>query len=178
MQIKHRFLTHKINSETETLIIGTFNPDANENSAEFFYGRGRNYLWKLLPTAYGDADLKGNSLEDKINFIRHRKIDFIDIISEVNVDEGEDANFYDGYLDGNVSVWRDVIEEIANLKQLKRVCITRKTFSDVPNMKAKINQIEACCHANGIQFQCLPTPARFYNADKQQLWSNFLLDGH
>lgn len=112
-----------------------------------------------------------------MNFIRNRKIDFIDIISEVKVEEGEEANFYDGYLDGRVSVWRDVIQEIAKLKNLKRVCITRKTFSDVPNMKAKITHVEAHCMENGIEFQCLPTPARFYNADKQQIWSNFL-NGH
>ena len=178
MTVKHKFLNHTINPATETLIVGTFNPEANDNTAEFFYGRGRNYLWRLLPTAFGEADLKGSFFENKMDFIRSRKIDFIDIISEVTVNEGEEANFYDGYLDSRVSVWRDVIEEIAKLKHLKRVCVTRKTFSDVPNMKVKILQIEAYCNANGIQFKCLQTPARFYNADKQQAWSNFLLNAH
>ncbi len=34
--IEHKFLSHQINPETETLIIGTFNPQANQNIAEFF----------------------------------------------------------------------------------------------------------------------------------------------
>jgi len=37
--VQHRFLDHQINSETETLIIGTFNPETTNNDAEFFYGR-------------------------------------------------------------------------------------------------------------------------------------------
>lgn len=56
--VQHRFLDHQINPDTETLIIGTFNPDAADNNADFFYGRSRNYLWRLLPLAYGETDLK------------------------------------------------------------------------------------------------------------------------
>jgi hypothetical protein len=42
--IKHRFLNHNINPLTETLIIGIFNPDTKENTADFFYGRQRIFL--------------------------------------------------------------------------------------------------------------------------------------
>ncbi len=41
--IKHRFLDHQINPETEILILGTFNPETEKNEADFFYGRNRNY---------------------------------------------------------------------------------------------------------------------------------------
>jgi len=37
--IKHKFLDHEIDPATETLIIGTFNPLADGNTAEFFYSR-------------------------------------------------------------------------------------------------------------------------------------------
>ena len=57
-RIKHLLLDYKINPETETLIIGTFNPDTPENDADFFYGRSRNFLWKMLPTAFEEEDLK------------------------------------------------------------------------------------------------------------------------
>lgn len=43
-KVKHRFINHKINPDTEILILGTFNPEAKENEADFFYGRSRNYL--------------------------------------------------------------------------------------------------------------------------------------
>ena len=68
--IKHRFLSHEINSATEILIIGTFNPDAKDNKAEFFYGRDRNFLWRLLPTAFGIENLKDKTKREKLDFIQ------------------------------------------------------------------------------------------------------------
>lgn len=46
--IKHKFGEHKINPETEILVIGTFNPETPENKTAFFYGRQRNFLWTLF----------------------------------------------------------------------------------------------------------------------------------
>jgi len=178
MTIKHKFLSHKINSYTETLIIGTFNPDATGNPADFFYGRGRNYLWRLLPTAFGEPDLKGKSKNEKLDFIKRKKIDFIDLISEVDVEE--ETNYYDGYLDSRVSEsqWRDVKSEIEKLKpiKLKRVCFTRKSFADIPKIKRRIDDVQKFCEQNKIEFKFLTTPARFYRADKQEEWTNFLIN--
>jgi len=172
--VKHRFLDHQINPDTETLIIGTFNPDTASNQAEFFYGRGRNYLWRLLPTAFMVTDLKGAMKQHKLEFISKNKIDFIDLISEIEVDEGQEANYYDGYIDNKKIKWREIISEIDRLKNLKRVCFTRKTFSDIPNMKMQIEIIKEHCKKKNIHFQAMTTPARFYNQDKQAEWTNFL----
>jgi G:T/U-mismatch repair DNA glycosylase len=174
--VKHRFISHKISPETEILIIGTFNPDTPENIADFFYGRQRNYLWTLVPTAFGEANLKGKPREEKTDFIQTRKIDFIDLISEVNVQE--EANYDDSYLDSKVSKWTDVISEIEKLRNIKSVCFTRKTFTDIPNMKLKIEEIREFCEKRKINFKYLTTPARFYRADKQQEWLNFFINGH
>jgi G:T/U-mismatch repair DNA glycosylase len=62
MRIKHKFLDWGIYPKTETLIIGTFNPETSKD--DFFYGSGHNYLWKLLPLAYGEESLKGKLKED------------------------------------------------------------------------------------------------------------------
>ncbi len=70
--VKHRFQSHSIHPATETLIVGTFNPEAEANEADFFYGRSRNFLWRLLPTALGSEDLKGRLKEEKVNFIRQQ----------------------------------------------------------------------------------------------------------
>lgn len=34
--VKHKFRDHQIQADTEILIIGTFNPDAAKNNADFF----------------------------------------------------------------------------------------------------------------------------------------------
>lgn len=174
--VSHRFLTHEINPDSETLIIGTFNPDTKDNQAEFFYGRTRNYLWRLLPTVYKEQDLKNEEKQVKLAFIEKRRIDFIDIITKIEVEEGKEANYDDGYIDGRVKEWRNIISEIDRLKNIKRVCFTRKTFSDIPNMKRQIEEIEGHCIKNGIYFKSMTTPARFYSEDKQKEWTNFLLD--
>jgi G:T/U-mismatch repair DNA glycosylase len=174
--IRHRFFDHTINLQTETLVIGTFNPDTPENTADFFYGRPRNFLWKLIPTAFGDSNLKSKTKDEKLDFIIKRKLDFIDLIAEVEVDEV--SNYYDNYLDSRVSKWRDIISEINKLSNIKRVCFTRKSFSDIPNMKIKIEAIREYCETKIINFQYLTTPARFYREDKQHEWTNFFNYGN
>ena len=170
--IKHRFRNHEINQETETLIIGTFNPDTPENVADFFYSRQRNFLWTLVPKAFGDESLKGKTREEKISYVKKRNIDFIDLISEVDVDES--SNYDDNYLDSRVTTWRNVIVEIEQLKKLNKVCFSRKSFSGIPIMKERIESIRLCCEQWGIHFEYLTTPARFYREDKQDEWTRFL----
>jgi len=170
-KIRHRFINHKINPKTEILIIGTFNPDTPENIADFFYGRQRNFLWTLLPTSLGEESLKGKPRDEKLRFINRFKIDFIDLISEVDVEEV--ANYYDAYIDNKVSIWRDVVMELERLPNIKRIALTRKTFTDIPNMKVEIEKIRLFCVEKNIVFEYLPTPARFYNNDKQGKWTKF-----
>lgn len=172
--IKHRFLDHQINPETEILILGTFNPDTEKNEADFFYGRSRNFLWKLLPTAFQKPDLKKASKQEKLSFIEQGKIDFIDLIAEIEVDDGQETNYNDDFIDSKVTKWQNTKTEIEKLKNLKMICFTRKTVTDIPNMNYQIEIIQEYCFKNGIYFKALTTPARFYNEKKQIEWTKFL----
>lgn len=175
INIKHKFLDHTINPKTEILIIGTFNQNTEGNEADFFYGRVRNHLWNLLPRAYNEKDLKGAAKQEKLDFIEKHRIDFIDLIAKVKVDEGQEDNVNDHYIDHRVDEWRDVISEMKKLPTLKKVCLTRKSFADVPNIKVKVLEIQEYCQQENIPFQILSTPARFYNLTKQAEWTSFLL---
>jgi G:T/U-mismatch repair DNA glycosylase len=174
MKIKHRFTHHKINPETEILIVGTFNPDTEKNPADFFYGRSRNHLWQLLPSAFNLPTLKGKSKEEKSSFMRQMKIDFADIVGEIEVDEGSETNYKDEYIDNKITVTHDIIKQIQILKKLKKVCFTRKTFGSIPNIKKEIKKVEDYCKENRIFFQYIITPARIYDKNKQEEWTNFL----
>jgi G:T/U-mismatch repair DNA glycosylase len=169
--IRHRMEHHKVNPNTEILIVGTFNPETQENSADFFYGRERNFLWRLLPTSFQYQDLKGADKKRKLEFIAANKVDFVDLITVVEVENGKEADYSDAYIDQHVAEWTDVIGLIKSLKNLKKVVVTRKTFSDVPNIKKYVDQIRDYCSSQNIAFECLPTPARFYNQSKQQTWT-------
>jgi len=76
--IKHKFRNHIVSNDTEILILGTFHPDI-ANSADFFYGRPRNYFWKIPPICLGASDLKSVKLEEKKEFMEKYKVDFADI---------------------------------------------------------------------------------------------------
>ena len=55
MNINHKFINHKIQEDTKVLIIGTFHPETSSGS-DFFYGRSRNFLWRLLSKARATND--------------------------------------------------------------------------------------------------------------------------
>lgn len=173
-RITHRTSGHQIDPQTETLLIGTFNPETDKNDADFFYGRIRNHMWRLLPTAYGLHSLKGKSKEAKQRFITTHKIDFTDLIAEVDTDPGQEANYEDIYLDSRVALWNDVIGEMEKLPRLKRVGFTRKTFAGIPNMKARTSVIGTYCEKRDIFFKTIITPARVYTIPKQMEWTSFL----
>jgi G:T/U-mismatch repair DNA glycosylase len=183
--IKHKFLDHQINPATETLIIGTFNPAAVKNDAEFFYSRPKNYLWTHIPLAFDEKSLKQkkigekeyeNKLNEKKAFIEKHRIDFIDLISEVRVEEGQETNYDDDYIDSRVpeTGWRDVVGEIKKLHSLKRACFTRRTLSDIPQMRKRIELIQSCCQERGVHFQFVTTPGRPLRKDRPNEWSEFI----
>lgn len=169
--IGHRCADHKVDPSTETLIVGTFNPDTPENTADFFYGRPRNAMWTILAQSQNVDDLKGKSKEDKIAFMHKYHIDFIDLISEVDL---APSNYQDRLLDRQATIkWNDVIGTIAKLKSLKRICISRKSFTDIPNIKKRVDEIAAFTLKKPFYFQCLHTPARAYKRAFPE-WIDFL----
>lgn len=174
-KIAHKLLNHQIDPSAETLIIGTFNPNIEKNDADFFYGRSKNYLWTLLPIALGASSLKGKTKLEKIEFIQKYKIDFIDLISEIVIQDDEKLDYTDTLLDGKVSKWANVIEAISKLKHLKRIGFTRRTFTGVPNIREQIKKIKNHAEEQGITFKFFTTPARFYNQQKQEEWDQFFM---
>ncbi len=176
--IKHRFINHRINPETEILILGTFNPDTEKNEADFFYGRRRNYLWQILSDIYKTDNLKFAPKKEKLLFMEKMKIDFIDLIRAVKVEEGQENNYKDDYIDGKVIEWNDVPAKMKALKNLRKIALTRKTLHGIPNMKKRIEEIERYCRKNNIVFRRLATPARhpnYYGAEKYAEWFDFFL---
>jgi len=173
-RVKHSFLTHEIHPQTETLIIGTFNPSTSGD--DFFYGSPKNHLWTLLPKAFDDGDLKGKSKDAKKSFIRAKGIDFIDLISEIEVDAGQGWKRDDRLITRREPKWRNVISELEKLHHSQRVCFTRKRsgLNAVPKIKKKIQEVENYCREKGLSFDCLISPARYYSTKKQYEWTAFL----
>lgn len=168
--VTHKFLSHSIDPETETLIVGTFNPLADGNKADFFYGGHWNQLWDLLPEAFQERSLREELAGKQKTFCKRWKIDFIDVITKVEVDAGKETSRKDSYIDNKVVCWRDVTSEIKKLPNLTLVCFTREKFGGTPNIKRKIYEIIDHCQRSKITFKFLvsPSPARRLEKKKKQ----------
>lgn len=177
MLVNHKFINRHVDPKTEILIIGTFNPEGKDNKANFFYSRGKNYLWQILPSSYNEPDMRQSTREEKERFIKSKNIDFIDIISSVDIEEDHKTDYSDKYLSRrmNESGWRDIVPLIKSLP-LKRACFTRKGFNDVPQIGKRVSTLKTFFESIGIPFTCLISPARFYSQKKQSEWNVFLLD--
>ncbi len=176
--MKHKFLPRKLNPDTEILVIGTFNPDIPSNSAAFFYSRGHTAFWELMSAIFGEKCLRYSSVEDKEAFIKRHKIDFTDLIETIDMPEEDAANYRDVNLDKylNKANRTDVKAEIARLKHLKKVCFTRKTFSGLPHIQAKTEEVKQFCEERKITFEYLPSPANYGQIDPDKrfkTWKKF-----
>lgn len=173
--LSHKFRDHIIDPKTEILIIGTFNPEIPEGP-DFFYGRPRNFLWQLLPQAFGLPSLKYAGLQAKQDFMREYRVDFADLIGSVNVEAGQEQNVADVYIDSRVQSWKRIKPIMDHLPDLSAVFFTRKTFGGIPNIRREIFEIKEYVRDRRLYFACLETPARNPAAAKQQFWVRKLID--
>jgi len=73
--------------KANTLIIGTFNPEHDwhpTNMANYFYGRRRNYLWKILPRFAGLDSIAHADVDAQIVFLDNHKIALTDLLIRIN----------------------------------------------------------------------------------------------
>ena len=99
--IEHKFINDLIQLEKEQtfsgrsiigknkiLVVGTFNPEdrmiCKKNEAEWFYGRNANNLWKYIPEAIINSNLKGLKKEDWIKFCKKNEVVIIDLVKTFN----------------------------------------------------------------------------------------------
>jgi len=171
----YKFRDYKVSPETEILIIGTFNPDIEENKIDFFYSRPRNYLWRILPEAYGEESLKGQITERKKSFIERHRIDFTDLIAVVKHDSVM-PNYSDNYLEEQELEWNKTENLLESLKNIKLVLFTRKTFGGVPKLRERFFSIHGECQRLNISSKFVITPARSYSNVKLTEWKNALFN--
>lgn len=179
MRIQHKFRDHTIQPDTKILLVGTFNPDIKGNCASIFYGREMNDLWDLLPTTFGVDSLKNATLALKWDFCYKQKIDFVDMIEELdNVPKTELLNYEDEYIDGKATNWKDVTGLIQASPSIKEVYFTRKTFnSKIPGIRNKAKAIKDHCLQVNIRCAGLITPSRMYRnmSHKRDQWHKTLV---
>lgn len=73
--------------KAKTLIIGTFNPENSwhpKNPAEYYYGRIRNYFWKVLPRFAGLDAIPHANVPAQLAFLERNQIAVTDLLVSIN----------------------------------------------------------------------------------------------
>jgi G:T/U-mismatch repair DNA glycosylase len=170
MRVKHKFLDLYPLQGKKAVIIGTFNPDVACNYALFFYGRAKNFFWRLLPEVFGKESLKGDVQKQK-EFLKEHEIELSDLILSVEMSEKDICSYGDDKLTNVIEYNTDNIIKSLAKGTTKEVYFTRKSFDkSVTCIKKEIYKIKEFCDSNDIKFKFLPTPSRFHNDKKLQEW--------
>lgn len=185
MACDHRFL-NLLNpvGKFKYLFIGTFNPSwnfGNADQADYFYGRGRNYFWTILPAVFNQPDLKNSPFGVKLDFLQNFEIGITDLVRTVqNADINNPidvANLTNGFSDEVLSTYElsfntNVILDFINnnSETLQGVFLTRSTLNGIHQIAAEWSLVQQNCLECGINCEKLITPSRFVNQQKIDSW--------
>lgn len=80
------------NSESETLILGSF-PSVKSREAAFFYGHPQNRFWAVVAEIYGYE--KPQTIEDKKKLVLENKLAMWDVIQSCEIEGSADSTISD-----------------------------------------------------------------------------------
>ena len=77
---------------SKVLILGSF-PSVKSREVDFYYGNPRNRFWTTIGNIHGVKI--GNSIEEKIQFLKSHDIALWDIVGRCNIEGSMDTNIRD-----------------------------------------------------------------------------------
>jgi hypothetical protein len=162
--------------EFNTLIVGTFNPEIKfhpKNAANYFYGRRRNYFWKILPKFCGLPSIPHDDIEAQIKFLKKEGIGLTDLLVSINdadVNNPKHIERIQTVLDRDIETFTDFtwntphIISLIETRQVKAVYFTKLGIRyggdlRVDTFEFQMRVIEGFCDLKGILCHRLFTPS-------------------
>ncbi len=186
MSCTHKFFGHEAHLpgelgllptwKTETLIIGTFNPESKwhpDHAAQYFYSRPRNYFWKILPRFTGKAAIPHQYVAAQIEFLKEHQIGVTDLlirIEDAHITKPEHRKRITTALDNEIERFSELdwntphILQYIKANSIKAVYFTKIGNAANQNVKpntfeAQMRAIEQTCKALKIPHFRLHTPS-------------------
>ncbi|MEJ2905155.1 hypothetical protein WAE58_22105 [Pedobacter panaciterrae] len=162
--------------EAKTLIVGTFNPEQSwhpKNTAKYYYGRSRNYLWKILPLFANEGSISHQDVPTQLAFLQRNKIALTDLLISINDADftiPEHQNRIQTVLDSQIEMFNEftwntnhVLEYIKE-NRIEVVYFTKLGKANQLNVSPnsfewQIRKIEDLCHELKIPSFRLHTPS-------------------
>ncbi len=164
----------------KTLIIGTFNPENEwmvKNTAEYFYGRPRNYMWRVLPcftvaNPNPDPAIHRLNINAQRTFLESNAIGMTDLLIRINdcdINNADHRNWINSVRDADLQYFNEFEWNTDNIiEQIQEQKVTNVYFTKLGNPVGNVqantfeNQmriIERYCHENNIINQRIYTPS-------------------
>ena len=87
--IEDNWINEKVNDllyNSNTLVLGSFNPNNPGNNTDFYYGRCSNFLWKVIAELTGkNEQYYCNNLKRKIETMEQYSFCFMDLIHSIEI---------------------------------------------------------------------------------------------
>jgi hypothetical protein len=170
--IEHKFLNSDFflpTWDTETLVLGTFNPSCGEET-DYFYGRKRNRFWRALEAlTLNEKYYFDNNLSRKEKVMKNYKFGCTDIIKSIKINENyRNRVCGNGYSDSALFTLREVIATY-QFGEIKKYLLSNKIkkvintwgMRNKPNIfKNQVNDLEFFCNEHEIIFiRNCPSPS-------------------
>ncbi len=158
----------------EVMIIGTFNPD-DGNGADFFYGRNRNYLWRIFQNFANNANVLNGpadgvpAIGQIFELCKKFKLSFADLITKTKAetigykDDKLNRLCRQGLIENSV---QEIAKYICATESIKYVYFTTKNENLRCLWQLWLN-IETLVHVerNDVEFGSILTPSGMGGVD-------------
>lgn len=162
--------------KAQTLMIGTFKPESRwqpTDTAQYYYGKTRNYFWKILPNFTGKPAIPHYDVAAQIEFLKEHHIGVTDLLIRINdayITIPEHRRRITTILDHEIERFSEFdwntpyIQQYLKDNEVKAVYFTKLGYAAQLNVKpntfeAQIRAIEQTCNELNIPNFRLHNPA-------------------
>jgi hypothetical protein len=166
MIITHASISDNWNCDfenSETLILGSFNPNNPNGNTDYFYGRKTNYFWRAIAELNNlHPDIFFDNLELKIEYMRINRFCFLDLINSIEINTNSSQNLLNEFAEKKI--FKEFTDQIlftskTNFKGCK-IQISRNYNFELLNLvrNSNINKIAHTLGNNRINNQLITSP--------------------
>jgi hypothetical protein len=142
----------KLLYNSNTLILGSFNPNNQGNNTDFYYGRCSNFFWKTI------ADIEGrneqyycNNIQNKFEAMEKHSFCFLDLIDSIEISsKSSDSNIVQDFVQNKIYTgYSDSVLLTSNTKYKNNTVGVKRTYNKLVLDVLKNGTFEKVIHTLG-----------------------------
>lgn len=167
---------------SNTLVLGSFNPNNQGNNTDFYYGRCSNFFWKVI------ADIEGkneqyycNNIQNKFEAMDKHSFCFLDLIDSIEISsKSSDSNIIQDFIQNKIYTgYSDSVLFTSNTKYKNNTVKVERTYNKLVLDVLKNGTINKVIHTLGNStigkdFITKPVEKALGNEGFQGYWNSLM----